>query len=253
MISLQNNISLDNWKPYPTKTEWLSSVRLIIPIASGVYGRPSNQVILISNHQPSLVHLATMEGMTSFALEGGGFPVEVAVAFGLINSPQGSFFQEYIDFIGGDVTFYIPTSLSLAWNWKDGDAHLGGTIRVISDTSLDSPICKLPVVMIRLYAAVRLALAQMILLFFPIMIMNPQAFIPVVIILFTGSCLIAGFWDYLPGNGWWKGGAIGVVFAILAAMISFFQVFPLPPLFLIGIFLLIYWIGGLFMGGRSSS
>lgn len=251
MTSPQNNISPSDWKFYPSETEWLSRVRLIIPIASGLYGMPSNQIALTSNHQPSIIRLGNMEGMTTFALDGGGFPIEIAVAFGLVSQLQDNAFHEYVEFVGGNVTFYIPPSLSIAWGWKDGDARLGGTVKVVSDVFLDSRVHELSLVVTRLYTAARLALAQLLLLFFPIMIINPQAFIPTAIFLLLGVCLIAAFWERLPGNGWAKGGVIGLALGVFAAALSFFQILSFSPLFSIGIFVLLFWMGGSLMGARN--
>lgn len=214
---------------------------------------PSNQIALTSNYQPSLAHLSNVEGMTTFILDGGGFPVEIAAVFGLIKPPQDSFFREYIESVGTDAIFYIPEALSQAWGWCDGEARLGGTIRVVSDIFGDSLIQKFPPIVIRLYAALRLSLAQLVLLFFPILIINASALIPVAILWIISSCLIAAFWHILPGNGWQKGTLIGATCAISAAGFNFFQIFTFPLLFLIGIFIMSLWMGGLFMGARSSS
>jgi hypothetical protein len=239
--------------PYPTETEWLSGVRLIVPVASGVYGVPGNQIALTSNHQPSLVHLGEMDGVTIFALDGGGFPVEVAAAFGLIDMPADNAYSEYVEFISGSITFYIPRSLAVAWKWKDGDVRLGGTVKVVSDIFPNSQVQGFLPVLIRLYTAVRLALAQLLLLFFPIVIINSLAFIPTAVALLLGACLVAIFWNNLPGNGWTKGGVIGLALSVFVAALNFFQILSFYPLFSIGIFILIVWMGGLFMGSRNPS
>jgi hypothetical protein len=253
MPSLQNKFSPSNWNSYPTETEWLSGFRLILPIASGIYGMPGNQVALTSNHQSYLAHFANVDGMTTFMLDGGGFPVEVASAFGLLTPPQASDFQEYVKFMGGDVAFYIPPSLSVAWGWKDGDARLGGIIRVDARIFPNSRIQKLPPLAVRLYSAARLALAQLLLLLFSIAIINIQAFASVAVFLLLGSALIAALWDHLPKSGWMKGGSVGFACAASAVALNFFQFFSFSPLFVSGIFLTILWMGGLLMGARSAS
>jgi hypothetical protein len=252
MTSLKNSISPSDWKFYPSETEWLSAIRLIVPVASGIYGMPGNQVALTSNHQSSLAHLANTDGITAFVLDGGGFPVEIAATLGLINPPPDDFFRKYIEYVGVEVIFLIPESLSLIWNWKDGDARLGGTIHVVSDIFLSSSIRGFSPVAIRFYTVLRLALAQMILLLLPIIIINPRAFIPAAIMLIIGSCLIAGLWDYLPSNGWGKSALVGFSCAILTALFTLFQIFPFHLFFSVGIFIMVFWMGGLLGGARSS-
>lgn len=252
MTSPQDNSSPSNWRPYPAKSEWLSEVRLILPVANGFYGMPGNQVVFTSNHKSSLDHFANVDHMTTLALDGGGFPVEVASAFGLLTSPPNKAFQEYVEYVGGSVTFYIPPCLSVAWGWKDGEERLGGLIRVDPSIFPNSKIQNLSPILIRLYAAVRLALAQLLLLLLPIAIINIQAFIPTTAFLLVGAILMALLWNFLPASGWVKGGSIGIINAVLAFAPGFLQTFSLPPLFLVGVVLLTLWLGGQLMGARSS-
>ncbi len=254
MTSPQNSFSISNWKPYPTEAEWLSGIRLILPVASGIYGRPNNQIAITSNHQPSLVKLGKMDGLNALVLDGGGFPLKVAVAFNLLKPPPGSFKIEYVESVGENITLYVPYSLSVAWNWRDGEMRLGGTIRVVSDNFSESDslsvnnISALPV---RLNTAIRLALAQILLMSIPIAVINLSALIPVVLMLFLCSLLLAGFWNHIPGNGWGKGAFVGVACAGIAVLLAAFQIFSFHMLFSLGIFIINIWMGGLFMGGRS--
>lgn len=255
MTSPQNSFSLSNWKPYPTEVEWLSGIRLIIPAESGIYGMPGNQIAITSNHQPSLVRLGKMEEMTTFALDGGGFPVEVAAAFDLLQAPQGDFISEYIESVGGNVTFYVPHSLAIAWNWLDGEMRMGATVKVVANTFSDTGALQstnIYPIIIRLYTAVRLALAQILLMAIPIAIINLAALVPIALILFLGSCLLAGIWSQIPGTGWSKGMVIGFVCVGIMALLAVFQFFSFPPLSFVGGFIAIYWLGGLFMGARSA-
>ncbi|MDP1614591.1 MAG: hypothetical protein Q8L68_02230 [Methylococcales bacterium] len=255
MISPQNSHSYSNWKPYPTETGWLSGFRLILPVASGIYGMPSNQIAITSNHQPSLAKLGKMGGITAFALDGGGFPLEVAVAFNLLKPPSSGLIIEYAESVGGNITFYIPHSLSVAWNWRDGEMRLGGTIRVVSDDFSDSEplaVKNISTLPIRLYTAMRLAVAQIFLMAIPVAVINLSALILVVLVSFLSCVVLAGFWNQIPGNGWSKGGFVGLICAGITVLLVSFHIISFHWLFPLGVLINSVWIGGLFMGGRSS-
>jgi hypothetical protein len=216
---------------------------------------PGNQIVLTSNHQPTLVKLGKKDGVTSLALDGGGFPLEVAVAFNLLKPPPSSFKIEYVETVKENVTICIPHSLSVVWNWRDGETRIGGTVRVVTDNFSDSdplPIKNVPALLIRLYTALRLTAAHLVLMSIPIAIINLSALIPIVLVLLLSSLILVGFWNQIPGNGWGKGVLVGFACVGIMALFVIFQILSFQPLFLIGVFISISWLGGLFMGTRST-
>lgn len=255
MTSPQNSFSISNWKPYPTEAEWLSGIRLILPVASGIYGRPNNQIAITSNHQPSLVKLGKMDGFNTLVLDGGGFPLKVAVAFNLLKSPPSSFKIEYVESVGENITFYVPYSLSVAWNWRDGEVRLGGTVRVVSDNfseSDPSSFKNISRLFVRLNTALRLVVAQILLMAIPIAVINLSALISVVLVLFLSSLILAGFWNQIPGNGWGKGMIVGFVCVGIMALLDVFQIFSFQIINFVGVFIMISWLGEIFTGARNT-
>jgi hypothetical protein len=63
---------------------------------------------------------------------------------------------------------------------------------------------------------------------------------------------LVGFWNQIPGNGWGKGVLVGFACVGIMALFVIFQILSFQPLFLIGVFISISWLGGLFMGTRST-
>jgi len=226
-------------------------MRLIHPVSKGIYGMLGTQLVLTSNHQDSVRHFSEMDGITIFALDGGGFSVDIAAALGLLSEPKESDLRKYIETVGREVTFYIPLCLSSAWCWKDGDRKFGGNVCVKDDMFPDSKIRKLPPIFIRLYAAVRLAFAQLFLLFFPIAIMNIQAFIPTAVFLLAAAVIIAFLWNLLPVGGWLKGAGVGLITGMFIFALGYLRIFSFPLLFLVGVVLLAIWLGRQLIGARS--
>ena len=133
--------------------------------------------------------------------------------------------------------------------------RLGGTIQVVSDTfaesvsSAENNLSKLPV---RIYTGARLVAGQILLMAIPVAVVNLSALIPVVLALLISSLSLAGLWDRIPGNGWFKGVIVGAIYAGIVALLVVLQVFSFHVLFSLGILIVNIWMGGLFMGGRSS-
>jgi hypothetical protein len=254
MTFLQNSTS--KWRPYPTEVGLLSKARLMLPVPGGIYGMPGNRIAITSNHQPTLVQLGEKEGITSLALDGGGFPLKVALAFNLLKPPSENFNDAYEKNTSANITIYVPHCLSLAWNWHDGELRLGGTVKIVTDNFSENdplPVAKIPGLIIRLFTAARLVVAQLFLMAIPIAVVNLSALIPAAVVMVTLSLLLAGFWNLLPGSGWVKGIVSGIACVVTMALLGAFQIFHFQPFIYAGVFIAISWLGGLFMGARDAA
>lgn len=253
MTSQQNNDSI--WTPFPADEGWLSGIRLIIPVSSGFYGMSGNQIAVTSNHQPTLAKLGKRVDMTALALDGGGFPLRIAVAFNLLKPPPSDFKIVQGGSVGENIQIFIPLSLSIAWVWHEGDERFGGIVKVVSDNYSDNdplPAKNIPGLFVRLSAAMRLALAQLLLMVVPVAIINMSALIPVGLMVISCSLLLAIFWNQIPGDGWGKGLIMGLVCTGLTALLGVVHYYPVQPFILAGVFITASWLGGLFMGARSA-
>jgi hypothetical protein len=254
-----SEFSFSDWKPYPSPAGILSNFRLVAPIAPGIYGQPGNQFLVTSNHWPSLSRISRPDEITAIVLDGGGFPVEVASAFRLLSIIQvEKALANRSENMNGSCTLLIPQSLASVWGWQSGDVYFGGNVKVISNSlSLSTSLSKVrfPGYLVRLFAALRLALGQVLLMAAPAWIINPISIMWVISILFICSCLLAEFWPLLYGRDWVKGLVLGTVFSGLTAFSIIFKINPifssLPPFFPLAILVSFVWMGVIFMGARS--
>ena len=259
MTSQINDFSSVAWIPYPSNAGRLSRFRLVYPITPGFYGQQSGQLVITSNHQASLSDLSKLEDIATLVLDGGGFPVEVAVAFGLIQKHQlDHALTSQHEIVERGVKLLIPQSLATTWNLQTGQIYSGGVVQVIPDSLIlsDTPTkAKIPII-IRSISAIRLALGQILLIVLPVLVINSKSILWTIGVLLFAAFLIAGFWSVVPGSGWMKGTILGVVcagIAILPAVQIIPALIDLPNLFPLGIFLAFVWMGGILMGARSSN
>lgn len=254
MTSLQN--SFPTWKSYPARTNRLSGIRLILPAATGMYGRPNRQIIITSNHQPSLVNLGEKDELSAFVLDGGGFPLKIAVAFNLLQPPESNFKIDDAGPSEDDIIYLIPNCLAAAWHWHDNEARLGGIIRIVSDNFPEQDSIsnhEFSMLFARCHAGMRLAGEQILLMMVPVSVINFSALAPLIAIFFVGSLLLACLWTYIPGNGWIKGMIAGLV-SVGAVMFSgIFHVLSFQPVVYVGIFISLSWLGGIFIGARDTT
>ncbi len=258
MTSQINDFSLHNWLPYPATIGRLSRFQLVNPVSMGFYGQPNSQLLISSNHKTSLADIGQLTDAATLVLDGGGFPVEVAAAFDLISESQLEQVliarQEIAEWNG---TLLVPYSLAVAWKLKAGQAYLGNTVKIISDSFVLSdvlPPTKIPGIAIRFMAALRLVLGQIFLITLPVLIINSNSILWVILSFLLAAFLLAMFWPIVPGNGWVKGAIFGAVCAgiailpiiqLIPIMINFSRYLP------IGIFMSFIWMGGILMGARS--
>ena len=259
MTSPDNNFSFSEWMSYPTGAEGLLNARVVVPVPVGIYGMLSSQLLITSNHQPSLVCIGKILDVTSLVLDGGGFPIEVATAFGFLSQSQiDQILANQPEIKNGSITLLVPQSLAVAWKWKSGETHLGCAVRIISDSpsNIDvSPSNNIPPLIVRLFTGLRLALVQALLMALPVWIIYPMALAWVIPLLFFAACLLSGFWPTLPGNGWVKGLILGILGASMSVIPMALHLgratISAPPLLPLGIFLAFLWMGGVLMGART--
>ncbi len=251
MPSPRDKLSPEDWRPYPLEDAPLSRFRLILPIAEGIYGQPRERLAIVGNHQARLHRFAKQDDLATLALDSGGFPTEIALAFGLFSQPPAEVLKAYADYVGGEVEFCVSPALAAAWGWKNGEQRSGGRVCVDSRLFPPSVLTSLPSVLLRLYAALRLALAQIALLGVPLFLINARAFIPAAAALFMSALSLAVLWKRLPGNVWGKAALNALVWAALAAALAFWGLLALSPPFIAGVFLLMIWSGGALAGARS--
>jgi|GEM_PF-4466051 len=242
-----NNFSPDGWQEIP-EAGWLSKFRLIAPVPVGLYGEPSATVALMSNHE-SIFNATFHTPITLAILDGGGFPTEVAASLGLLTPPPDGIFLDYARKVKGDVAFCIPPCLSNLWGWRDGENRLGGVVRVTSEFYAPACGAVFSALLIRLVAFLRLAFTQFFLLLIPMMAFGfLHAALPSLFFLLGGMATLAVVWNYLPDNVWVKGGIIGAAVAGVYLALGFMNTLFISPLFAVGIFLLLFWLGGLARG-----
>lgn len=258
MNSPTNDFPSYTWNQYPSNLGRLSHLRLVDPITPGFYGQPSGQLLISSNHQASVVNLGQLTNVATLALDGGGFPVEVAVAFGLIQKSQlDQILIDQLEIVEREVSLLIPDSLASAWKLKPGQIYLGNVVKIISDSFVISGLSPKTTalgIIIRLLSALRLALGQILLIVLPVLIINTNSILWVILAFLLAALILAGFWFVIPGNGWVKGVIIGAVCAGIATLPvnQFIPTIINPPHLLpLGIFLTFVWMGGILTGARS--
>ncbi len=260
MTSPINDFPSTDWNPYPFDVGRLSRFRLVDPITSGFYGQSSGQLLISSNHRASLVNLGQLADIATLALDGGGFPVVVAVAFGLIQKSQlDHALTDQPEITERGVTLLIPQSLAATWKLQTGQIYSGNVVQVIADSfafSDTSTKTKIPGIIIRFITALRLVLGQLLLIVLPVLVINSKSILWTIGVLLFAAFLIAGLWSIVPGSGWMKGTILGVVCAGIT-ILPVVQIIPtlidLPHLLPLGIFLAFVWMGGILMGARSSN
>ena len=242
-----------NWMPYPIKPEWLSIFRLIVPARPGIYGIPTGKVFITSNYQPVLVSTGGKEGWTTLALDGGGFPIVIATAFNTIEAVPENLIQNYIKVFGSEVVLFVPLSLADAWGWQDGEMRLGIKVQVVSDDfpERDQVAPKKTAWLIRFYAGLHLALAQVLLMIIPIIMVNPYALVPIAVVVLLNSMLIAILWNKIPGNRLNTGFLVGIPSAGLIVLLISRGLLDIHMLFSFGVLLFNIWITFVFSGARS--
>ncbi|GAB4543900.1 MAG: hypothetical protein Fur002_16650 [Anaerolineales bacterium] len=251
MQSRQNSFSPANWKEFP-EAGWLAKLRLIAPAPVGIYGEPRAAVALMSNHEAALCAAAAAHSdLTVIALDGGGYPTEVAASLGLLATPPDTAFLDYVREVKGEAMFYIPPCLSQLWGWRDGESHLGGVVRVTSE--FYPPACgETSFRRVRLSAFLRLAFSQSFLLLVSMAVFGfLRAALPSFLFLWGGMAALAMVWGGLPANTWVKSGVVGAIFAVLYLTLVFLEVLSSSPFFAVGIFLLLTWQGGLLRGAAA--
>jgi hypothetical protein len=261
MTSLDNKFSFSDWMPYPTGSSGLLSLRIIAPVSIGVYGMLSNQLLITSNHEPSLVRIGKIPDVAALSLDGGGFPINVAASFQMLSESEvNRLLADQSDLKSRIITLLIPQSLAAAWKWKTGETHIGCMVKVISDSATTTDVSvksNVPSPIVRLSAGLRLAIGQILLMALPVLLVHPMALAWVAPILIVAASILSGFWPLIPGYGWIKGLITGIFFGGLSIIPVIFRVFPTivswPHLLPLGILIIFTWIGGVLMGAQPHS
>jgi len=255
MTSQNSASSVSNYMPYPSDSGMLSRFKLVAPVAPGIYGQPGNRLFITCNHLPLLTRLGN-EDVSTICLDGGGFPSDVAVAFGLLPiSLLENTYSDQPDVFNG-CTLLVPHNIAANWKWRTGDVRFGGVVKVVLGSNLSSeelPKLKIPLFIVRMFAALRIAVGQFFLMLLPVLVINAISLLWVVPILFFSAIILSLVWPLISIAGWGRGIIWGGLLAVLVILAGFFKVTPLTifPTFLpLAIVISFTWLGNGFMGAQ---
>lgn len=233
--------------------------------AGWVGARSGAAAVLLPNHQATVRAWQEQNpGMTALVLECGGYPVAAAAAFGFVTrkkleaalSPAGE---------GSETAsrrLYVPVSFAQQLHLAGGDDLQGWKVALVPDQptalrgSTGEPAAAGTPNMwvVRLAAALRLWLGQVLVFSVPLFIFGWQAWLIGILALLLSALILAVTWRLLPGPGWAKGLLLGVLAGAGAAAALWFglQVEPAGLLPAAGVGLLFAWMGPVLAGLRKA-
>lgn len=238
------------------------------PCRSGWIGsKYSRSAVVLPNHQATVDAWQEINpGMAILAVECGGFSIEVSAAFSFIGSKQLLFVLEEsaeTDDTRGNAILYVPFLFAQQCKLSSEQIIHGWKIVIVADTPIviktdlnettGHARVKNPFG-IRLITAIRLWASQAIILSIPLWIFGWRSWAIGVVSMLVAAILLSIFWRLLPGPGWIKGVQLGfIVCGGVLGILALAMRMPLVSInmLIVGIYLLIVWMGVVFTGLRK--
>jgi len=258
--------------PFPNPYPEASRLAKILPVAQiqpGFYGQDwSNLMLVTTNSRRVVDKIGKMENaaFTVFCIEAGGYTPREAIAMHILDGQQARRMLARVPHFkgSGQSALLTPVSLAKALAWEDGSLVGSWTVRLVPDSLAElpaalreprkqgtSPEVRFCRVGVRLLVGLKVFLLQGLLLSLPLLVFGWQTLVEGLLALLAAALFLSLTWRLLPGNGWLKGLAAGIllgaalVITLTAGLGWDFRAAAFPAL---GLFVSSLWMGTILSG-----